>query len=107
MCKNTRSIVTNNRLILKNQFLKNSTFMLVKISTSFKQRVFNKIAVTKKEKTVFTWFTPQLQVAAMVVILLVNASAIVYTFSTEKQTSEVDAFAQEYNFNSENTFTIH
>ena len=79
----------------------------VKISTSFKQRVFNKIAVTKKEKTVFTWFTPQLQVAAMVVILLVNASAIVYTFSTEKQTSEVDAFAQEYNFNSENTFTIH
>ena len=78
----------------------------VKINASFKQTIFNKIEETKKERAVFTWFTPQLQVAAMFVILLVNVSAIIYTFSTEEQTSEIDAFAQAYNFNSEDTFIL-
>lgn len=79
----------------------------VKISASFKQNVIHKIEETKKVKTSFTWFTPQLQLAAMVVILLVNVSAIIYTFSTEEQTSAIDVFAQAYNFDSEDTFTLN
>ena len=79
----------------------------VKISTSFKQNVFHKIEETKKEKIALTWFTPKLQLAAMFVILLVNVSAIMYTFSAQEQTSEIDVFAQQYNFNSKDTFTIH
>lgn len=79
----------------------------VKIPSSFKQNVFSKIAQNRKEKPVLTWFTPQLQVAAMLVILLVNVSAIVYTFSTQEQTLEIEAFAQEYDFENSTTFTLN
>ncbi|MGB0879271.1 MAG: hypothetical protein ACPGTO_01750 [Polaribacter sp.] len=79
----------------------------VKISSSFKQNVFSKIEQNKKEKPVLIWFTPQLQLAAMLVILFVNVSAIVYTFSTQEQTPEIETFAQEYNFETSTTFTLN
>ena len=79
----------------------------VKISASFKQNILNELNSTPKEKVLFPWFTPQLQFAAMIIVLLVNVSAIMYTFSTEDQTSDIDTFAQEYHFDTEETFNIN
>ena len=79
----------------------------VRISTSFKQNVFSKLESSKDKKSTFSWFTPQLQFAAMIVVLLINVSAILYSFSSEEQISNFDAFAQEYNFETEHTFTFN
>lgn len=79
----------------------------VKVSASFQQNVLNSIEKIAQEKITFTWFTPQLQLAAMLLVLLVNTSVIVYTFSVEKQASEIDNFAQEYSFNTTDTLTLN
>lgn len=79
----------------------------VKVCNSFQQGVFNKIEEYQQNKFQLTWFTPQLQMAAMLIILLVNTMAIVYTFSKQKQVSEIDNFAQQYHLNTTTTFTLN
>lgn len=79
----------------------------VKVCSSFQQGVFNKIQEHQQNQFQLTWFTPQLQMAAMLIILLVNTMAIVYTFSKQEYVSEIDNFAQEYYLKTTTTFTLN
>ncbi len=76
----------------------------VKVNHFFKHKVLQKIVHQKVEKAkVFTWFTPQLQMASLALVLLLNASAILYAFSSQTTTSDtsLESFAQEYSLQSE------
>jgi hypothetical protein len=82
----------------------------VKVNHFFKHRVLQQIANQKVEKAkVFTWFTPQLQIASLALVVLLNASAILYAFSSQTTTSEtsLESFAQEYSLQSETTFLLN
>lgn len=79
----------------------------VKVYNSFQQGVFNKIQEHQQNRFQLTWFTPQLQMAAMLIILLVNTMAILYTFSKQEYVSEIDNFAQEYHLSTTTTFTLN
>ena len=77
----------------------------VKINYFFKDKVLQKIALEKeKQKENFYWFTPQLQMAFLLLILALNISVIFYTFSSKENSSEatIEIFAQEYLMQSEN-----
>lgn len=69
----------------------------VEISSSFKQDVLAKALISKKENTSVISFTPSLQMAATVIILLVNIAAVMYSFSVSSTETDIDSFAQEYN----------
>lgn len=81
----------------------------VKISTSFKQNVLNKVLKEEKESILITWFTPKLQLVAMVIVLLVNVTALMYTFSNSSSSSKTDinTFAQEYNLGAKSASIIN
>jgi len=72
-----------------------------KVSTSavFKERVLVKIAEEKTKTFVVNWFTPKLQIAAMIVILLVNTIAISYLFKSKEDVS-LENFVEQYELNS-------
>lgn len=76
----------------------------VKVNHFFKHKVLQQIEHQKEEKTsILTWFTPQLQIATLALIVLLNASAVVYAFSSQSKTSSggLETFAQEYSLQSE------
>ena len=76
----------------------------VKVNHFFKHKVLQQLENQVEKKTnVFGWFTPQLQLAALSLVLLLNVSTIFYAFSSQEQTSEnsLENFAQEYSLNSE------
>lgn len=76
----------------------------VKISNSFKSRVLNKLEEEQAEESiVFNWFTPKLQLAAVAVIILVNLSAVMYSFSSSSNETSINSFAQEYNLSINST----
>jgi hypothetical protein len=88
-----------------------NTIEKVSVSTDFSSKVFDKLASEhiEVEKNT-TWFTPQLQFAAMIVVLLINASVIYYAFNTSEiteNTSEIEQFAKEYHINSETTISLN
>ena len=75
----------------------------VKVNHFFKHKVLQKLNAEKEVKqTIFSWFTPQLQLATLSIVLLLNASVIFYTFSSSEVTikSNLETFAQDYNLNS-------
>jgi len=79
----------------------------VKISSSFKQQVLKLALEQEKEEILLTWFTPKLQMAAMIIVLLVNVTAIMYTFSTTSSETNISSFVQEYNLRTTPTFIIN
>ena len=66
----------------------------------FKHKVLQKIKAEKEVvKTVFSWFTPQFQMASLAFVLVLNASAILYAYNTGDTTNSIatlETFAQDY-----------
>jgi hypothetical protein len=70
----------------------------VEVSPFFKHKILQKINTEEEKKVVLNWFTPKLQLAAFVIVLLMNTSAIYYAFSSSEVSTNTDinSFAQEY-----------
>ena len=68
----------------------------VKVSPSFKKSTLDKALRYKEREIEISWFTPKLQLAAMVVVLVVNVSVISYTFWSSPSVTNVGSFAQDY-----------
>jgi hypothetical protein len=76
----------------------------VKVNHFFKHKVLQQIENQKVENTsIFRWFTPQLQLATLSVILLLNLGALFYSYSKNNtsNTSNLESFAKEYALQSE------
>ena len=91
----------------------NTTFTIldeiqeVKVSPFFKGKVLNAIQQQKeaKEETSsgFSWFTPQLQLATLAILVSINIAVVYYSFSYENTPTEVsgiDSFIEEYQLGS-------
>lgn len=79
------------------------TIEKVEANHFFKHKVLQKLNSEKKERnTVFSWFTPQFQLATLSLVLLLNAGVILYAFnnSTINTSSDIETFAQEYSLQS-------
>jgi hypothetical protein len=80
------------------------TIEKVPVNHFFKHKILQKIEAQKEAKnTIFSWFTPQLQLATLGLILLLNTSAIIYSYNSVENTSsvsDIDSFAQEYSLKS-------
>lgn len=71
----------------------------VEVNHFFKHKVLQKLNAEKEEKkVVFSWFTPQLQLAMLAVVLLLNVGTIFYAFSNSEgsTTYTIETFSQEY-----------
>tara|TARA_R110000787_G_scaffold271939_1_gene379207 strand:- start:10070 stop:10393 length:324 start_codon:yes stop_codon:yes gene_type:complete len=84
----------------------------VDLSPFFKNKVLNKIAQQKEVKEPsFSWFSPQLQLATLAVLICFNVGTIYYSISytknTQEQLSDFEYFVQEYNFESNNSISIN
>lgn len=77
----------------------------VEVSANFSSKVLTSLEDEKQEqKKQIAWVGPQLQLAAMIVVLLVNALVIYYTLNTndiENNVSDIEQFAKDYNIYSE------
>lgn len=74
------------------------------VSPFFKQKVLSRMFLKDKEKTiVVNWFTPKLQLAAIALVLLINAISLLYVFN-QNNSNTLDNFAQEYSLSSTNSF---
>lgn len=79
----------------------------VEVSPFFKHKILQKIDQDTEERPLAArWFTPQLQFAAIIVILLMNVAAILYSFSSTKS-ADIEAFAQEYNLDSDSSSLLN
>ena len=88
------------------------TIEKVKVNHFFKHKVLQKLNVEKEEKkAVFSWFTPQLQLATLSIILLLNLGTIFYTFNNSNNkassTSSIEVFAQEYSLQSDSNSILN
>lgn len=84
----------------------------VKVNHFFKHKFLQQINVEKAEKkSVFYWFTPQLQLATLCILLLLNFGTIFYLFNNSVDNTNtvygIDAFAQEYSLQSENNSILN
>jgi len=84
----------------------------VEVNHFFKHKVLQKIQAEKEEKqVVFSWFTPQLQLATLSVVLLLNISTIFYAFNNSTQStgssSDIKTFAQEYSLQSDSSSILN
>ena len=75
----------------------------VKVSSTFKSRVLEEIQQAKEQKETYSWFTPKLQIAAMIIVLLVNTIAIAHLFS-DRDTTSFENFVEQYDLNSNSFF---
>ena len=76
----------------------------VKVNHFFKHKVLQQLENVKEEKPkILSWFSPQLQLATLSVVLLINLSAFFYVYSFQNQSSEItlESFAKEYALQSE------
>ncbi|MDB2384936.1 hypothetical protein N9V96_00515 [Polaribacter sp.] len=65
----------------------------------FAHKVLQKIATEKEsQKKYFSWFSPTLQLAAIGLVLVVNAIVLTYSFnsSNTSNTDAITTFAEEY-----------
>jgi hypothetical protein len=90
---------------VKDTFKVLDTIKEVEVNHFFKHKVLQKLNAEKKERQyVFSWFTPQLQLATLSVLLLLNFGTIFYMFNksvdNSNGTSNIEAFAQEYSLQS-------
>jgi hypothetical protein len=82
----------------------------VKVNHFFKHKVLQQLNNKKEEKTsILAWFTPNLQLATLAFVVLLNTSAVFYAFSFQEQNSvdSLDTFAQEYSLQSEITSFLY
>lgn len=82
----------------------------VEINHFFKHKVLQQLNEEKEVKPTFmAWFTPQLQLATLSIILLLNLGTIFYTFnnSVENSSSSIETFAQEYSLHSNNNSLLN
>lgn len=68
----------------------------VKVSPFFKDKTMQRLFSEKEEKqTVWSWFTPQLQLATLACIVILNLLAI-SQLDTDTYSEDVDTFAETY-----------
>lgn len=82
----------------------------VKVNHFFKHKVLQQLENEKEEKiSILNRFTPKLQLATLVIVLLINTSAVLYAFSSQEQISEtsIENFAQEYSLQSESNSILN
>lgn len=82
----------------------------VEINHFFKHKVLQQLNENVEEnKSVISWFTPQLQMATFCVVLLLNVGTIFYAFSSSevKNNSNIETFAQEYSLQSKNNSILN
>lgn len=82
----------------------------VNVNHFFKHKVLQQLKNQKVEQPKFLrWFTPQLQLAALGLVLLLNASALFYAYSLQdySTTNSLENFAQEYALQSETTSILN
>lgn len=83
----------------------------VKVSPFLKNQVLNKIREQKEDKVpLFGWLSPQLQLATILVILIVNATTIFYTLDAQdssQQLSGFEAFMKDYSLDSDNGISLN
>ena len=82
----------------------------VKVNQFFKHKVLQQLNNKKEEKTsILAWFTPNLQLATLAFVVLLNTSVVFYAFSFQEQNlvDSLDTFAQEYSLQSEITSFLY
>ena len=85
----------------------------VEVNHFFKHKVLQQLNTEKEQesKSIFSWFTPQLQLATLSVILLLNLGSIFYVFNNSVEssntTSDIEAFAQEYSLQSDSSSILN
>ena len=82
----------------------------VKVNHFFKHKVLQQLNNQKEEKTsILAWFTPNLQLATLAFVVLLNTSVVFYAFSFQEQNlvDSLDTFAQEYSLQSEITSFLY
>ena len=84
----------------------------VEVNHFFKHKVLQKLNAEKEVKpSVFSWFTPQLQLATLSVVLLLNFGTIYYAFNNANNAvntaSEIETFAQDYSLNTESVSILN
>ena len=84
----------------------------VKVNPFFKNKVLNAIREQKEEKVpLFGWFSPQLQLATLALILCINALTIIYSLQgteSNQELSGIEAFVEDYSLlDSDTTISIN
>ena len=83
----------------------------VKVSPFLKNQVLNKIREQKEEEvSLFGWLNPQLQLAALLLILVVNATAIFYVLDSQDSSQEIsgfEAFLEDYSLDSDTSISLN
>lgn len=73
-----------------------STISKVTISPFFKEKVLNRIFIEKeKETSIFPWFTPKYQFAALIFLFVFNSYALIQ-YNKQNYNDKVTSFAQTY-----------
>ncbi len=67
----------------------------VEASPFFKGKVLNKLFAEKESTSIFTWFTPQLQLATLACILVLNAY-VLFQYSQSNYDDKVSNFVETY-----------
>ena len=65
----------------------------------FSHKVLQKIVAEKeREASTFTWFSPSIQLATIVLVLFINTVALVYSFNIDNSsnTDAITTFAKDY-----------
>ncbi|WP_166384534.1 MULTISPECIES: hypothetical protein [unclassified Polaribacter] len=83
------------------------TIEKVDVNHFFKHKVLQKLNEEKEVKqSIFSWFTPQLQLATVSIVLLLNFGTIFYAFNNFQEststTSDIELFAQDYSLQTDN-----
>jgi hypothetical protein len=84
----------------------------VEVNHFFKHKVLQKLNAEKEEKkSIFSWLTPQLQLATLCVVLLLNAGTLFYVFTNSTNntvtSTSLETFAQEYSLQSDNNSILN
>lgn len=82
----------------------------VKVNHFFKHKILQQIENNSEEKQLFlSWFTPKVQMSTLAFVLILNAGALFYAFSSQEDTSSVnlDSFAQEYSLQSNTNYILN
>lgn len=78
-----------------------------KVNHFFKHKVLQQLKKQNEETTnILDWFTPRLQLATVAFVLVLNASALFYAFSSQEQSIvvNINSFAQEYSLQSDTMY---